>query len=82
MPVTLTPIAYLMRGGPEHFSASNKDQYTISGVITVVDDTAFITGVSGKGKVAEIREGLEQIKMELGVQHVVWKRANGKEVSI
>jgi hypothetical protein len=82
MPVTLTPIAYLMRGGPNHFSAEKKDPFTMSGVVTVVNGVAHITGVSGSGDMAVIREGLEQIKMELGVSEIVWERPSGKKVTV
>jgi hypothetical protein len=48
MPITLTPIAYLLRGGPEHHSVEDKDPYIASGVVTVVANVAYVSGACGE----------------------------------
>jgi hypothetical protein len=47
MPASLTPLpegALLLRAGPKHFSAENKDPYTLSAVVVVKDGVAEIQG--------------------------------------
>jgi hypothetical protein len=82
MPITLTPIAYLLRGGPEHHSVEDKDPYIASGVVTVVANVAYVSGACGEMPRAETLKAIRQIKKELGVSKVVWDRANGKRVEV
>lgn len=82
MPATLTPIAWLLRAGPEHHSVKHRDPYTASGVVRLTDETAEVIGVCGTMQIADIREALEQIKLETGARYVVWERANGKKIRV
>jgi len=85
MPASLTPLpegALLLRAGPKHFSAENKDPYTLSAVVIVKDGVAEIQGASGVVNLADVRETLEQIKLETGAERIRWERSTGKKVSI
>ena len=85
MPASLTPLpegALLLRAGPKHFSAENKDPYTLSAVVIVKDGVAEIQGASGVMNLADVRETLEQIKLETGADQIRWERATGKEVTV
>ncbi len=85
MPASLTPLpegALLLRAGPKHFSAEAKDPYTLSAVVIVKDGVAEIQGASGVVNLADVRETLEQIKLETGTDQIRWERATGKEVTV
>jgi len=85
MPASLTPLpegALLLRAGPKHFSTENKDPYTLSAVVVVKDGVAEIQGASGVVNLADVRETLEQIKLETGAERIRWERSTGKKVSI
>lgn len=86
MPATLTPLpegALLLRAGPEHFSIEDKDPHTFSAAVVVKDGVAEIQGASGvMHSMADVREVLEQIKMETGASLLCSERATGKKVSI
>lgn len=85
MPATLTPLpegALLLRAGPKHFGTQDRDPYTFSAVVVVKDRVAEIQGACGTINLADVRETLEQIKMETGANQIRWERANGKKVSI
>jgi hypothetical protein len=86
MPASLTPLpegALLLRAGPKHFSAENKDPYTLSAVVVVKDGVAEIQGASGTMQdMTDVREVLEQIKLETGADQIRWERSTGKKVSI
>jgi hypothetical protein len=85
MPITLQHLpegALLLRAGPDHFSAEDKDPYIFSAVVIVTDGVAEIQGASGNITLADVREVLEQIKMETGASRIRWERSTGKKVSI
>jgi hypothetical protein len=86
MPATLSLLpegALLLRAGPEHFSIEDKDPYTFTAVVVIKDGVAEIQGASGvMHSMADVREVLEQIKMETGAIRIRWERSTGKKVSI
>jgi hypothetical protein len=84
MPITLQHLpegALLLRAGPDHFSAEDKDPYIFSAVVIVTDGVAEIQGASGNITLADVRKTLDAIKSETGADQIRWERANGKKVN-
>lgn len=75
MSVTLEPVVFIVRSGPEH--EKHGDPFTASATLLVTGDRAFVAGGSTAGSVENFlpyRAKLFSALRDLGVRRLCWHR--------